>query len=113
MVHMPGEVKGRAWKFSRPFHGPYRVIAVTPTNVEVKLVSRPDDQSIFVSLSRVRPCYAEMSASGSVWTGHGAKKSKRTRAKKSDLKRSPPSSDEYKGPITRSRSKELPASSFS
>ena len=37
MVHMPGELKGRAWKFARPFHGPYRVVAVTLTNPEVQL----------------------------------------------------------------------------
>ena len=37
MIHMLGVVKGKAWKFARPFHGPYRVIGVTPTNVEVKL----------------------------------------------------------------------------
>ena len=35
LVYMPHEVRGNAWKFARPFHGPYRVISVTPTNAEV------------------------------------------------------------------------------
>ena len=38
MVYMPGTVKGKTWKFAQQYHGPYRVLAVTPTNVEVKLV---------------------------------------------------------------------------
>ena len=41
MVHMPGSVKGKAWKLVRPYHGPYRVISVTPTNAEVRLVDEP------------------------------------------------------------------------
>ena len=61
MVHMPGSIKGKAWKLVRPFHGPYRVLSVTPTNAEVQLVDRPGADAIFVSLSRVRPCYLEIS----------------------------------------------------
>ena len=49
MVKMPGEV-GKSRKFASPFHGPFRVISVTPTNVEVKLVDQPSAESIFVSL---------------------------------------------------------------
>ena len=32
MVHMPGSVKGKAWKLVRPFHGPYRVLRVCNSN---------------------------------------------------------------------------------
>ena len=62
MVHMPGSVKGKAWKLVRPFHGPYRVVCVTTTNAEVRLVDQPGADAIilFVSLSRVCPCYSEM-----------------------------------------------------
>ena len=35
LVHMPHEVRGNAWKFARPFHGPYQVVNLTPTNAEV------------------------------------------------------------------------------
>ena len=60
LVHMPHEVRGNAWKFARPFHGPYRVVSLTPTNAEVRLVDQPSDNSIFVSLNRVRRCYEEL-----------------------------------------------------
>ena len=50
MVHMPGNVKGNAWKLVRPFHGPFRVTSVTPTNAEVRLVDEPKSETIFVSL---------------------------------------------------------------
>ena len=59
MVKMPGDIKGKSWKFARPFHGPFRVISVTPTNVEVRLVDQPKAESIFVSLQRVRQCESE------------------------------------------------------
>ena len=48
--YMPKSVKGKAWKLVRPFHGPYRVLSVTPTkfNVEVRLVDQPGADAIFV-----------------------------------------------------------------
>ena len=68
MVHFPSQVTGKAWKFSRPFFGPYKVLSLMPTNAEVQLLNAPQDQPIFVSLSRVRPCYEEMS--DEIWAGH-------------------------------------------
>ena len=72
MVHMPAESQGKNWKLSRPFHGPYRVLKVTPTNVEVRLVDRPGSESIFVNLGRVRLCYPEQG--NSVWKGYKRRK---------------------------------------
>lgn len=60
MTYMPSEVQGKSWKLARPFHGPYRIISLTPTNAEIRLVDKPTDPSIFVSLSRLRPCYTEL-----------------------------------------------------
>ena len=48
MVFMPAEWQGKMWKRSRPFHGPYRVLHVTDTNVDVRLVDCPEDDSMFV-----------------------------------------------------------------
>ena len=62
-IYMPSEVQGKAWKLARPFHGPYRVIDLTPNNAEVSLIDQPKDQSIFVSLNRIRLCY------DATWTG--------------------------------------------
>ena len=34
MVYMPSEAQGKDWKLSRPFHGPYGVLTVTPTKIK-------------------------------------------------------------------------------
>ena len=57
MVFMPAKTQGRDRKLARPYRGPYQVLNVTPTNVEVSLIDRPKDPYIFVSLNRVTPCY--------------------------------------------------------
>ena len=49
MVYMPAEEKGKHQKLAWPFHGPYRVLIVTPTNIEVQLIDNPTDKPIFVS----------------------------------------------------------------
>lgn len=53
MIHMPGTVSGKAWKLARPYHGPYRVISVTPTNVEARLIEDVDAEPIFVAVNGV------------------------------------------------------------
>lgn len=101
MVYMPGERRGKTWKLARPFHGPYRVVAVTDTNVEVRLVNRPLDQPIFVHLDRVRRCNPQQI--DGEWTGPRNKR----RRKKKLRDTTPPPKDQapiYSGPITRSRS---------
>ena len=60
MVHMPSELQGKTWKFARPYHGPFRVLNVTPTNAEVCLVNDPKSDSMFVSMTRVHPCHDEL-----------------------------------------------------
>ena len=35
-VHMPKAKEGRAHKFAHPFFGPYRILNVTATNVQVR-----------------------------------------------------------------------------
>ena len=81
MVLVPTEAKGEKRKLARPFHGPFQVLTVTPTNVEVRLVDDPKAAPIFVALDRVRLCYPEQ---GDVtWTGK-SKKRAAIRSKKSD-----------------------------
>ena len=50
MVYMPAEKQCKARKIARPYFGPYRVLSVTPSDVKVRLVDKPKDPSIFVSL---------------------------------------------------------------
>ena len=57
MVFMPSRVQGKDRKLARPYHGPYSVLKVTPTNAEVALIDRARNPSIFVSLTRIRRCY--------------------------------------------------------
>lgn len=59
MVFMPSEVTGKNRKLARPYHGPYRVVSVTPTNAEVQLIEFPDEPTIFVAIDRMRRCYTE------------------------------------------------------
>ena len=99
---MPGEVKGKAWKFARPYHGPYRLLSLTPTNAEVRLVDRSSKKSKFVPLDRVRSCYPEMT--DTVWTGHRLKRrckptSKAAKPARAAMQRDAPVRT---GPVTRS-----------
>jgi len=102
MVHMPNEVQGTTWKFARPFHGPFRVVSLTPTNAEVRLIDEPRSDSMFVSLSRVRPCYEELPDAS--WRGSTPKRYIPKQLSK-DTTPSCPSEQQqsYIGPMTRSR----------
>ena len=102
MVYMPGEVKGKVWKFARPYHGPYRLLSLTPTNAEVRLVDHPSEKSKFVPLDCVRSCYSEMT--DTVWTGHRLKRrfkptSKAAKPARAAMQHDAPVST---GPVTRS-----------
>ena len=83
MVHMQGEVQGKA---------------LTPNNVEVSLIDQPKDQSIFVSLNRIRLCYDEME--DITWTGP-KKKRKQSKHKEQSTVSTQPLTPR-KGPTTRS-----------
>ena len=105
MVHMPGQVQGKAWKFARPYFGPYEVVGITPTNAEVQLLNHPTVPPIFVSLDRVRKCYEEMT--DDVWMDH-----RQITPRRAQPKTTPASTKEtvpappYTGPVTRSRSEQ-------
>ena len=103
MVHMPAEAQGKNLKLSRPFHGPYRVLKVTPSNAEVRLVDRPGDEAIFVNLDCIRPCYPEQG--DKVWIGPAGRRHKRkiTNETSNAESISPPSN--RVGPVTRSMAK--------
>ena len=59
-VYHPAEKRGKAYKFSRPFVGPYCVLTLYPNGAEVKLVAKPVSKSIHVALNRVRLCPNEI-----------------------------------------------------
>ena len=100
---MPGDVSGKDWKLARPYHGPYRIISLTPTNAEVQLVEKPSDPTLFIAIGRLRKCYPEIPANVS-WTGRH-KKTKRKRCSGGVQERSNAQTENLphrEGPVTRS-----------
>ena len=104
MVHMPSELQGKTWKFARRFHGPFRIVSLTPTNAEVRLIDEPKSVPIFVPLSRVRACYEELP--DVFWKGSSPHKYTPKQQKSTTIQ--PPTTSNstftpYSGPMTRSR----------
>ena len=52
-MKFPSDETGRNRKLSQPWHGPYRILDVTDTNVTVEKVYRTKDDKIHVHKSRV------------------------------------------------------------
>ena len=55
-VYMPKEKANKAYKFARPFHGPFRVVEVLETGVVVRRVDQPQGETIRVAFNRVWRC---------------------------------------------------------
>ena len=105
MVYMPTDVTGKERKLARPYHGPYRIVTLTPTNAEVKLVDSVDDPSIFVALDRLRHCYPEIPDTS--WTGRRkTRKRKSKHAANNSTSRAPPE-PRTTGPVTRAMTRRL------
>ena len=56
MIKFPHEETGSGRKLSRPWHGPYRAVEVTPTGVVAEKVYEAQDGTIQVHLNRVTKC---------------------------------------------------------
>ena len=59
-VYMPGFRTGKAYKLSRPYHGPYRVVTALDCGVDVCPVDKPNATPICVALHCIRHCPAEI-----------------------------------------------------
>ena len=60
-VYKPSEIQQKAWKFSHPYHGPFRIIKLTDSNgALVRPTTRPDDPLMLVNFDRLRPCRSEI-----------------------------------------------------
>ena len=53
-MYIPKEKLTKAYKFARPFHGPYRVVEVLDTGVSVRPVHWLQEESFRVNLNRLR-----------------------------------------------------------
>ena len=78
-VYMPQDKATKAYKFARPFHGPFRVVEVWETGLTVQPVDKPDEKTIRVAFNRVRRC-PEPISNDEFWPPR--RKSRRGRPKK-------------------------------
>ena len=46
----------KAYKFARPFHGPYRIVEQNETGLAVRPVDQPQMEPIQVAYNRIRCC---------------------------------------------------------
>ena len=53
---MPAEKSGQAYKFAKPFRGPYRVEKTYENGADVRMVEKPGDKPIRVAFNRLRHC---------------------------------------------------------
>ena len=59
-VYTPAKKTGTAYKFACLFVGPYRVLKLYDTGIDVRLISKPFARPIQVALGRVRLCPVEI-----------------------------------------------------
>ena len=55
-VYMPSAKACKAYKFARPFYGPYRIIEQSETGVVVRPVDKPQAEPIRVAYDRIQRC---------------------------------------------------------
>ena len=78
-VFMPGAKRGKAYKFTRAFHGPFRVVEMMENGAIVKPVDRPQEDSVRVAIDRLRACPVEVPDQS--WPSHHVIKPRKTLAK--------------------------------
>ena len=59
-VFKPAAKSGKAYKFARPFHGPYRIVKLYDNGADVRPVDRSQEAPIRVPLNRLRECPEEI-----------------------------------------------------
>ena len=58
-LYRPADTTGEARKFARPYHGPFRIVEVDSNTARIQRVDRPEEDSIHVSMGRLRRCPSE------------------------------------------------------
>ena len=59
-VFMPAAKSCKAYKFARPFHGPYRIVKLYDNGADVRPIDRPQETPIRVPFDRLRMCPEEV-----------------------------------------------------
>ena len=57
---MPAAKSNKAYKFAKPFQGPYRVVWLYENGAELQLVDHPRASPIRVAMNRLRLCPTEL-----------------------------------------------------
>ena len=65
---------GKAYKFARPFCGPYKLVHLLDNGAEIQLVAKPKSKLIHVSFDRLQQCPSEISNVASAATDGAADK---------------------------------------
>ena len=55
-LHVPSTKQGKAYKFAKPFKGPFRVLEMFENGADIHMVDNPKADTIQVSLNRLRQC---------------------------------------------------------
>ena len=66
-VYCPAEKTGKAYKFARPFKGPYRVMKILSNGAELSLIAEPTRPTIRVALNCLRRCPKEILDDPAEW----------------------------------------------
>ena len=53
----PAGKTGQARKFTRPFHGPFRVVDLDSNTARIKRTDRPEEEAILVVVDRICHCH--------------------------------------------------------
>ena len=56
----PAERTGENRKLARAYHGPYRVIQLTPNNAHIRRTVKPEGELLLVAINRLRRCPNEV-----------------------------------------------------
>ena len=59
-LYKPAAKSGKAYKFARPYYGPYRIVEITTNDAEICPIDKPNKEPIFVALDRLRHCPEEI-----------------------------------------------------
>ena len=62
-LHVPSAKQGKAHKFARPFRGPYQIISLYDNGADKRPVNKAHQDTIRVSLNRLRKCPKEIPGS--------------------------------------------------
>ena len=65
----PAEKTEESRKLTRPYHGPYRIVEITPNIASLCRVDKPHEEPILVALNRLRSCPNEVK--GEFWPPGG------------------------------------------